>query len=47
MLYLKQDASIKLMRTNIQAGNLNTRKASTLIESDVESSCGTHEYSPD
>ncbi|WP_298066795.1 hypothetical protein [uncultured Acinetobacter sp.] len=47
MLYLKQDASIKLMRTNIQAGNLNTRKAPTLIESDVESSRNTHEYSPD
>jgi len=47
MLYLKQDAPIKLMRTNIQAGNLNTRKAPTLIKSDVESSCCTHEYSPD
>jgi len=47
MLYLKQDAPIKLMRANIQTGNLNTCKAPTLIESNVESSCCTHEYSPE
>ncbi|EEH70431.1 hypothetical protein HMPREF0023_0048 [Acinetobacter sp. ATCC 27244] len=47
MLYLKQDAPIILMRTNIQADNLNTRKAPTLVKSDVESSSGAHEYSPD